>query len=129
MSSIKEKVKIFKKSSRKRLPCQKQILSECSNPITKDLSNIIKEKKKRQWKKFKQFEVFMRKLISKKKVGSKRNLIKCLRPDRRFSRQIEPKNSKYFMKSYEDGTSYPFGGLFISLHPHSTLRLKSKYRK
>ena len=75
MSSIKEKVKIFKKSSRKRLPCQKQILSECSNPITKDLSNIIKEKKKRQWKKFKQFEVFMRKLISKKKVGSKRKYI------------------------------------------------------
>ena len=58
MSSIKEKVKIFKKSSRKRLPCQKQILSECSNPITKDLSNIIKEKKigYRQSKKLKQFE-------------------------------------------------------------------------
>ena len=68
-----------------------------------------------------------------KKINSLRKdtvkyLIKCLRPDRRFSRQIESKNSKYFMKSNEDGTSYPFGGLFINLHPHSTLRLKSKYR-
>ena len=45
-----------------------------------------------------------------------------------FARQLEPKNSKYFMKSYEDATSYPFGGLFIDVHPHSTLRLISKYR-
>ena len=45
-----------------------------------------------------------------------------------FARQLEPKNSKYFMKSYEDATSYPFGGLFIDLHPHSKLRLISKYR-
>ena len=83
MPSFKEKVEIFKKLSRKKLPCQKQILSKCSNSMIKILSNIIKKIRKnsnlkisnRQWKKLKQFKVFMLKLISKKKVGSKRKYI------------------------------------------------------
>jgi hypothetical protein len=45
-----------------------------------------------------------------------------------FSRQLEPKNSEYFMQSYEDAVSRPYGGLFCDLHPKSKLRHIAKYR-
>lgn len=45
-----------------------------------------------------------------------------------FARQLEPKNSKYFIASYEDAISKPFGGLFCDLHPHSKIRNIAKYR-
>ena len=80
---LKEKIKIFKNLSRKKLPSQKQIFAKCSSSMIKDLSDIIKEIRqnsnleisKKQWKKLKQFKVFMRKLSSKKNIGSKRKYI------------------------------------------------------
>ena len=45
-----------------------------------------------------------------------------------FARQLEPKNSKYFIESYDDAVSKPYRGLFCDLHPHSKLRALSKYR-
>lgn len=45
-----------------------------------------------------------------------------------FARQMEPKNSQYFLKSYEDAVSKPYGGVFCDLHPHSKIRHITKYR-
>ena len=45
-----------------------------------------------------------------------------------FARQLEPKNSRYFIESYDDAVSKPYGGLFCDLHPHSKLRPLAKYR-
>ena len=45
-----------------------------------------------------------------------------------FARALEPRNSAYFLESYADAVSKPYGGLFCDLHPHSKIRHFSKYR-
>ena len=45
-----------------------------------------------------------------------------------LSRQLEGKNNKYFMESYEDCVSKPYRVFFVDLHPQSKLRKICRYR-